>query len=165
MVWALENAPVRDHRQLLVLIALANYADQDGCNAYPSVPTLARNCRMGERTVQRVLKELVAEGLISEVRPARRHTARAYSIAGLRGANLTPLEGGRGVKPGHLGVPKPAFRGDTRDTRTVEPSENHHARTRAGGGGDDDAEFERNRQRVETGEVSREELAALPVSA
>jgi len=30
---------------LLMLLAIADFADDDG-NAYPSVPTLARKCRM-----------------------------------------------------------------------------------------------------------------------
>jgi hypothetical protein len=47
-----------------VMFVLANYAGDDGRNAYPSVATIARNAGISHRTVQTALRELVASGFI-----------------------------------------------------------------------------------------------------
>jgi len=39
---------------LLMLLAIADFADDDG-NAYPSVPTLARKCRMKPRNANYIV--------------------------------------------------------------------------------------------------------------
>lgn len=46
---------------LLMLLAIADFADDDG-RAYPSVPTLARKCRMKTRNANKVLVALRASG-------------------------------------------------------------------------------------------------------
>ena len=46
----------------MVLLMLANYADPDGRNIFPSVATLARACRLKERQVQASLKMLLNGG-------------------------------------------------------------------------------------------------------
>lgn len=46
---------------LLMLLAIADFADDDG-RAYPSVPTLARKCRMKPRNANKVLSALKASG-------------------------------------------------------------------------------------------------------
>lgn len=46
---------------LLMLLAIADFADDDG-RAYPSVPTLARKCRMKPRNANKVLAALRASG-------------------------------------------------------------------------------------------------------
>lgn len=48
--------------ELLMLLAIADHASDDGRDAWPSIKTLARRTRLGERTVQRVLKRLADEG-------------------------------------------------------------------------------------------------------
>lgn len=45
---------------LLLMLALADYADENGYS-YPSVGTLARKTRMGERNVQKLLQKLQTE--------------------------------------------------------------------------------------------------------
>ena len=60
-VW--EHAPV-DKGSLLVLLALADFADDSGV-CYPAVPTLAKKARLEERQVQRVVKGLISKGLLS----------------------------------------------------------------------------------------------------
>lgn len=55
--WALNRAPIptgrRDASTLAsVLIGLANHADPDGRNAFPSVARLVRYTRLAERTVR-----------------------------------------------------------------------------------------------------------------
>ncbi len=47
-----------------VMIVLANYANDDGCNAYPSVATIARSAGISDRAVQLALRNLAADGLI-----------------------------------------------------------------------------------------------------
>lgn len=46
---------------LLALLAIADFADDDG-NAYPSVGTLARKCRLGTRQTQNILANLQRAG-------------------------------------------------------------------------------------------------------
>jgi hypothetical protein len=52
---------------LLVLLAMADYANDAGI-CWPSVGSLARKARISERTVQRVVDHLVAEGAVEIVR-------------------------------------------------------------------------------------------------
>lgn len=66
ILWALKDAPVIDAKERLVLVTLAETADDDGCLAYPSVGTIARRTMMHERTVQHRLKALRERGLITE---------------------------------------------------------------------------------------------------
>jgi len=47
---------------LLLLLAIADYANDSGTGAYPGVKTLAKKIRMSTRTVQRLIASLVAEG-------------------------------------------------------------------------------------------------------
>ena len=44
-VW--QNGPT-ERNQFNVLQALADYADDDGGNIFPSIPTLAAKCRMSD---------------------------------------------------------------------------------------------------------------------
>jgi pyocin large subunit-like protein len=55
-----DNCDQSDAKKLLLLI-LATYCDRDGI-CYPSNETLARVTRKKRRTVQRMLKDLAAEG-------------------------------------------------------------------------------------------------------
>jgi hypothetical protein len=65
--------------ELLMLLAIADFADDEG-RAFPSVPTLARKCRMGERNAMYVLKSLQEQGQL-----------RVHKGAGRRGTNLYQL--------------------------------------------------------------------------
>ncbi len=51
----------------LVLLRLADSAHDDGGQAYPSVDTMAAECGLSRRTVQVVLRNLEADGLITPV--------------------------------------------------------------------------------------------------
>jgi hypothetical protein len=62
--WALE-LELPTPAQKAVLLALANYADPNGRNCYPSCPRLARNASIDERTVTRVIAELEHAGHIA----------------------------------------------------------------------------------------------------
>lgn len=47
---------------LLLLLAIADYAKDDGCGAFPSTSTLARKTRMSTRAVWQLLEKLKADG-------------------------------------------------------------------------------------------------------
>ena len=47
---------------LLVLLKIADNCDDDGRNAWPSLPNLARYCRCSVSTVQRSIRELESLG-------------------------------------------------------------------------------------------------------
>ncbi len=63
MVWALDT-PVGDHLAKLVLIALADNADDEKFQCWPSVTHLARRCEIGRSTVYRSIVHLTRLGLI-----------------------------------------------------------------------------------------------------
>lgn len=74
----LERLVARNHLVLAVAIVLADAADPDGGNIYPSVARVARLARCSERAVQTALQELQAAGYLQLVehgggrgRPAR----------------------------------------------------------------------------------------------
>jgi hypothetical protein len=78
--WVLNRAPIpadrRDASSLaMVLIGLANHADPEGCNAFPSVATLVRYTRLSERSVQNALRALEKLGLIT---PSDQQIVAAY---------------------------------------------------------------------------------------
>lgn len=61
-VWAL----ALPDSQKIVLLALADCANDEG-HCWPSMATLAKKCSKGERTVQGVIKDLVAGGHLSRI--------------------------------------------------------------------------------------------------
>jgi hypothetical protein len=82
-VWDLSRAKGGN---LLILLAIANYADIHGC-AYPSVATLASRGRMTERNVQYCLRELEAIGELKIERDAGPHGTHIYQI--IMGENIS----------------------------------------------------------------------------
>jgi hypothetical protein len=104
-VWDLPLPPA----QKLVLLKLADCANDDGRNAYPSVGLLVTSCTMSRRTVQRVLAELVDAGHLVVDAEASHHRPTTYRVhpnpVPGRGVNLArlpapdgaPSEAGRGV--------------------------------------------------------------------
>lgn len=63
LVWVLEHSEAT-HGRRLVLIALAEFAHDDGSKAFPSVETLMARTRMSRRGVQDALRRLEADGHI-----------------------------------------------------------------------------------------------------
>ncbi|MER5322337.1 helix-turn-helix domain-containing protein [Streptosporangium roseum] len=62
--WALNDSPVISPTERLVLGALAEKSDSDGCNAFRSKKTLAACALVDLKTVQRTLRTLETRGLI-----------------------------------------------------------------------------------------------------
>lgn len=117
-VWA---ASRHSSTELLMLLALADYSDDDG-NAYPSVSSLARKCRMKPRNANYVLAALQESGELRVIRNAGPRGANRYrivfsamqgvqelaglqSVAGLQGIAATPAA--RCAPPLHPAADKP----------------------------------------------------------
>jgi hypothetical protein len=64
MTWVFYNARLRPVEKL-VLLAIADNADDNGANAWPSVATLSRKACVDSRTVQRTVKKLVHDGWLT----------------------------------------------------------------------------------------------------
>lgn len=75
---------------LLLLLMIANYAHADGTNAYPSIETLAKDCRMSGRQITRMITILENSGELIINRSYGR-TANFYSI-NMNPDILSPLE-------------------------------------------------------------------------
>lgn len=106
----------------LTLLVLANYANHDGENAYPSVDVIAEKTGYSRATVFRHLKQLVEGGWIMRTRGPGQHRPVTYRIT-LQGSyretsqNETP--GLPGVSLTHPGVSLTHPRGLTGETQSV----------------------------------------------
>lgn len=99
---------------LLVLLALADWAQDDGSRVYPKIEQLAKKARLSDRQTTTCLKNLRAAGIIFEVEAAKRGRPTEYridvvAVKKLRGKNCTATErdevcAGVGVKSETIGV-------------------------------------------------------------
>jgi hypothetical protein len=95
-LWVFDEAPTSKHSELLVLLCLADHANDDGTGCWPSVRTLARRSRSSERTVQYTLRSLEEKGLIRKGKQSLTAGHRAdrrptvYDIILPRGADSAP---------------------------------------------------------------------------
>lgn len=64
----------------LLLLALADYADDYGCQIYPAIMTLARKTCLSRRSLQRHLESLAKRGLIESVAPPRHNRGTEYRL-------------------------------------------------------------------------------------
>lgn len=125
--WGVTLPPV----QKLVLLKLADCANDEGRNAFPAVATIAADCGISDRTVQRTLRELEAAGRIAVERPSADHRPRCYALVIERGDKLT------GRHSRQTGVTFTTYRGDTAMSPdpsvdpSVDPSINKTTRARA----------------------------------
>jgi hypothetical protein len=102
---------------LLVLLALADYADDDG-ECWPSVLRLASKARLSERQTQEVLRRLEAAGEIAVQLAAGPKGSNLYTVL-LRGAESAPARGAvRHVER----VRSAAARGAVSDAQTAPES-------------------------------------------
>ncbi|UVK62583.1 helix-turn-helix DNA binding domain protein [Arthrobacter phage TaylorSipht] len=137
MVWALKQAPVPDPISHLVLIGLADHADDYGRNARPSVGLLADYARCSMRSVQRKLRTLEDCGLIwpgdqrsvEHLRSDRRPVVYDLALYGVTvshaAKNGVTENAGRGAKLDQTGC-QAGPNGATRlaDRTVLEPSLN-----------------------------------------
>ncbi|HVJ09712.1 MAG TPA: helix-turn-helix domain-containing protein [Acidisarcina sp.] len=92
-VW--DNGP-EDAAQCAVLVALANFCNDDGGNCFPSVARVAKMLRYSERTVQRAIASLVADGWMTVERAGGRGVFSSYTIdvRRLKGCHPVTLSAG-----------------------------------------------------------------------
>lgn len=53
--------------ELLCMLALADFADENGGNIFPSMTTLAQKLRVDKRNAQRIVRKLEADGFIEKI--------------------------------------------------------------------------------------------------
>ena len=94
IVWVFKNSnsTLSDR---LILIAIANDANAEGENAYPSIRRIAETARLSETQVHRSIKALVACGELGIELRGGRHRSNLYSLPQMaeqeKGANLAPF--------------------------------------------------------------------------
>lgn len=122
----------RGGSEMLLALALADHAHDDGTSVRPSVRHLAEKTRQSERAVQYQLRNMETEGWLQLVANAGggRNTPREYRISPewVRGANPAPLEKGavddaKGCSPAQERVQTDAVKGAV--AVAPEPSVNH----------------------------------------
>src|SRR5690349_8891357 len=98
MAWVLKQE-VGDSTAKHVLMCLANYAGEDGTNAFPSVARLQKDTELSERAIRYKLDYLVDKGFIrlGDQGMAAFHSKRSDRVTVcydfvLRGANPAPRE-------------------------------------------------------------------------
>lgn len=109
----------------MVMLVIADHANDDGTNAWPGVATIARKTSMSERTVQRYIKALEESGLIlvvaqgggtKDTRNDRR--PNRYDII------LSALHGVTNSASDVDGVTNEASRGDKNDVTGCQTEQN-----------------------------------------
>lgn len=79
MAWATEQEATKTSSQTLLLVVLANFANENH-ESYPSVETLSRLTRMDKRTVRKGLQELQAMGLIFDTQKRHQKQIVVYQL-------------------------------------------------------------------------------------
>lgn len=87
MAWAFSQQVASGSTAKLVLLGIANHARRDGSGSWPAVSTLATYASCDVRTVQRALKRLRDEGLITETGRGPRGTVE-YRLSGMVSADV-----------------------------------------------------------------------------
>jgi Helix-turn-helix domain len=68
------------HPQQAILLAMADHAQDDGTDVFPSIARLAWKTGYDDRQVKRIIKDLRAEGVLVEVAPPAQHRPTEYRI-------------------------------------------------------------------------------------
>lgn len=68
------------HNKRLVLLAMADHADHEGRNIYPSTDLIAWKTGYSYRQVQRVIDTLIADGILVIVKQARQQRPPTYDM-------------------------------------------------------------------------------------
>ena len=79
MTWVWDHSTVGGTERL-VLLALADCANDEGRECWPSIATLARKCRVDERTVQRVIRRLAERGHLLILPSSGGRAANRYAV-------------------------------------------------------------------------------------
>ena len=79
MSWVWDHSTVGGTERL-VLLALADCANDEGRECWPSIATLARKCRVDTRTVQRVIRRLADGGHVEILPSPGGRAANRYAV-------------------------------------------------------------------------------------
>ena len=96
--------------ELIVLLAIADHADDDGCNAYPGLQTLARKARIGERETRYCLRKLEELGELRvtlQQRANGSYRSSLYEILIGGVGHIMPHDSGAGACPSRVQVCAP----------------------------------------------------------
>lgn len=105
----------------LCLLMIANCADQDGRNSWPSIEKLAKDCRMSERQIQRIIVALEKTGEIRIQRCAGPNKKHKFTV--MMGHVETPAKSAGGPHSPRQNVRVTKCRGDiSDDSRVTFPS-------------------------------------------
>lgn len=90
--WVYEHSEATGNDRL-VLLAIADEADDDGANGHPSVDRIAHKARATKRTTLRSIERLEEAGALVVTRPEKRGRGRfnTYAVVMRNGDNLTPF--------------------------------------------------------------------------
>ena len=110
--------------QKLVMLALADHANEEGKSIYPSVQRVCDKTALGERVVRRTLSELRGEdvGLIRVVRKSKFHSTTEYAI---NVKNLRSLVVERPALDAPLESERPALNAERPALNAPKSSVNH----------------------------------------
>jgi hypothetical protein len=144
-VWAFAD-PDLTPMQLLVLVALADYANPDTALLWPSLDNVATRCHVSRSTVKRAITELVAGQQLERVQRGGRggHETSLFRFClvdnlGLRGVTVNP-QGGHSRTAGGSLTPLRGFTGEPQKRiNPNEPRAGAHARRNAPSPADDPA--------------------------
>lgn len=124
MVWSMEAIPSTNK---LVLLALCDYANDQGESCFPSIKGIAAKSSLSERQTQRIMHQLIRLGIVrvsAWEKGGRNHT-RHYTINvhKIKGDNMSP----NGIKGDIRDIERVTscpIKGDTHVTRTINESLN-----------------------------------------
>jgi hypothetical protein len=129
-VW--EDARIQSQAELLVLLALADHARDDGL-CWPSIRTIAAKARIEERSAQRILRRLIEKGLVELVSKGGciegQNVPNRYKV---KGGDFRSPHGPTESHPGEtvgqgVGGDRQSPRGDPESTDGVTQGQgNHH---------------------------------------
>jgi hypothetical protein len=130
MSWVWEHSTVQGGSALLVLLAMADWADDYGANIFPSINRIATKSRLSERQVQRQIAQLEKDGHIVREQSGWVRGNTAHWRIDIKGDNTSPIP--EKVTSESQKVTSTAEKGDTDVTRSIiDPSKEEPS------GGDD----------------------------
>lgn len=164
--WAWTQELINHRGDLLVLLVLADHAQDDGGGAYPSVGSIAKKARLTRRGVQLALRRLEALGVITATDAGGRHRAVTYRIVmseakSLRREDAAPrgeVTSAQGRSDKHLGAKGSSPEPTTEPT--TEPGDASHLGEEGGlgmgpvDGATGDARPRRGKDPAEKSEIS-----------
>lgn len=113
MSWVFKHSESRGNARL-VLLAIADRANDDGTDAWPSIRTIAEKARVSERTAIRSVQALEELGELAVERSTGGHRSNSYRVV------MDPARGDSLAEPRADNLsPRQVVRGDTADRAEV----------------------------------------------